>query len=150
MNAPLLYCPIFTYSCQQVKCQGAATLVIHDMSYTQAVHLSSKGGERGGEGRSEERGRGGEQDTPVKRLESAEGWDTGLVSEQRQQRSLRLEAGERRWRAGGNDGSGTQLYRFKLSQLSSKLHFLSEKEINHNSQHECIFPVCYRSLATFK
>lgn len=96
MNASLLHCPIFSYSWQQVKCQGAATLVIYDMSYTQAVHLSSKGGEGGGEGRSEERGRGGEQDTLVKRLESAEGWDTGLVSEQRQQRSLRLEAGERR------------------------------------------------------
>lgn len=96
MNASLLHCPIFSYSCQRVKCRGAATLVIHDTSYTQAVHLSSKGGERGGEGRREERGRGGEQDTPVKRLESAEGWDTGLVSEERQQRSLRLEAGERR------------------------------------------------------
>lgn len=121
MNASLLHCPIFSYSCQQVKCQGAATLVIYDMSYTQAVHLSSKGGERGGEGRSEERGRGGEQDIPVKRLESAEGWDTGLVSEQKQQRSLRLEKD-------GNDGSGTQLYGFKLSQLSSKLYFYLKRK----------------------
>lgn len=142
MNASLLHCPIFSYSSQRVKCRGAATLVIHDTSSTQAVHPKSKGGEWGGEGRREERGRGGEQDTPVKRLESAEGWDIGLISEQRQQRSPRLKAGERWWWAGGNHGSGTQLYWFKISQTSSKRHtskavFLSEKEINTSSINIC-------------
>lgn len=51
----LLHCPIFSYSFQRVKCRSAATLVIYDTSYSQAVHLNTKGGERGGEGRREER-----------------------------------------------------------------------------------------------
>lgn len=75
-----------------------------------------------GEGKREERGRGGEQDTTVKRLKPAQGWDAGLVSKQRQQRSLRLKAGGRRWQTGGNHQWLTAVLIQNKSNIEQKAH----------------------------
>lgn len=53
------------------------SLVIHSTSYTPAVHLNTGGGEGGSGGGRGDGGRGGEQDMPVKRLESVRGRDSG-------------------------------------------------------------------------
>lgn len=87
-----------------------------DMSYTLAVHLNIgkavEGGRRGGEG-----GRGGEQDTSVKRRTLAKGRDSTLPlwihGDHRWHRAFG-------WWAGGNHGSGTQLYLFSSSQKFCK------------------------------
>lgn len=55
---------------------GAAGWLIHNISYTLAVHLNNEGGERGGGGGKEVRGREAEQDMLVKRLESVKGRDS--------------------------------------------------------------------------
>lgn len=93
-----------------------------DFSHLRVIRrLCTKGGERGGEGRREERGRGGEQDTPVKGWSRRRGGTPGSF----------LNRGNKEacgWRQEEDDDeqveiiSGSQLYWLKISQILRKRH----------------------------
>lgn len=133
----LLHCPIFSHSSQR---QSVMTLVIHDTSYSQAVHLNTKGGERGAK-ENEKREEGEENRTHRwKDWSRHRGGTPGsfLNRGNKEACGWRQEEDGDKW---AEIISGSQLYRFKISQISSKRHtpkavflfiylVLSEKEIN--------------------
>lgn len=116
----LLHCPIFSYSFQWVKCRSAATLVILEL-FAGCASEHQKRRARGRRKKRRER-KGRRTGHTGERLEPAQGWDAGLVSKQRQQRSLRLKAGGRRWRAGGNHQRLTAVLIKNKSNIAQKAH----------------------------
>lgn len=123
----LLHCPIFSYSFQWVKCRSAATLVILEL-FAGCASEHQKRRARGRRKKRRER-KGRRTGHTGERLEPAQGWDAGLVSKHRQQRSLRLKAGGRRWRAGGNHQRLTAVL-INKRHTPKAVFFLSEQEIN--------------------